>query len=59
MKRKRKKDPFVDRRIGEDRRVGYDFARAVDAGRSTLVGQAQTQTVFDQKIEGIGEGISR
>ena len=25
MKNKRKKDPYVDRRSGEDRRVGYDL----------------------------------
>jgi len=25
MKNKRKKDPFVDRRTGEDRRIGYDL----------------------------------
>jgi len=25
MKKKRKKDPYVDRRSGEDRRIGYDL----------------------------------
>ena len=39
MKNKRKKDPFVDRRSGEDRRVGYDLDYFQEDGTERRSGQ--------------------
>jgi hypothetical protein len=33
MKNKRKNDPFVDRRSGEDRRIGYDLDYSREDGK--------------------------
>jgi len=39
MKNKRKKDPFVDRRSGEDRRIGYDLDYFGDGGAERRKGK--------------------
>ncbi|MEJ2164544.1 MAG: hypothetical protein P8X90_03375 [Desulfobacterales bacterium] len=38
-KNKRKKDPFVDRRSGEDQRVGYDLDYFTEGGKERRNGK--------------------